>query len=261
MTYDLDLIGAKLRRWENYLKNFQLPQWDDLPDMDLYMDQVVLLLQRYLNFLPEDEHGNAAITASIINNYVRLKIMPPPVKKRYTRVHLAYLIMICSLKQSININYIQTMLPLGLSAAEVRRIYESYVSKHREMCLAFIQLVRTAGDKVLHDRSAQSPDVEQLIFASAIVSGFSKLLAEKMLHLEGQQISDAIARIKDMEARFDRAQADPREADMEALREYMQSGQWQKDYELDEKGLLPRDLKRGVLSQDGLYNFLSRRPS
>ena len=65
MAYDVKLIGAKLRRWENYLKSFQLPQWNELPDMDLYMDQVVMLLQRYLNFLPEDEHGNAAITASI----------------------------------------------------------------------------------------------------------------------------------------------------------------------------------------------------
>ena len=190
MAYDVNLIGAKLRRWENYLKNFHLPQWDELPDMDLYMDQVVMLLQRYLNFLPEDEHGNAAITASIINNYVRLKIMPPPVKKKYTRVHMAYLIMVCSLKQSVNIPYIQKLLPLGLPEEEVRRIYESYVAKHHEMCLAFIQLVRTAGDDVLHDPSAQSADVERLVFSSAIVSGFSKLLTEKMIHLEGETMDN-----------------------------------------------------------------------
>ena len=34
MAYDVKLIGAKLRRWENYLKEFRLPQWDELPDMD-----------------------------------------------------------------------------------------------------------------------------------------------------------------------------------------------------------------------------------
>ena len=190
MAYDVKLIGAKLRRWENYLNNFHLPQWDELPDMDLYMDQVVMLLQRYLNFLPEDEHGNAAITASIINNYVRLKIMPPPVKKKYTRVHMAYLIMVCSLKQSVNIPYIQKLLPLGLPEEEVRRIYESYVAKHHEMCLAFIQLVRTAGDDVLHDPTSQSADVERLVFSSAIVSGFSKLLTEKMIHLEGETMDN-----------------------------------------------------------------------
>ena len=185
MAYDVKLIGAKLRRWENYLNNFHLPQWDELPDMDLYMDQVVMLLQRYLNFLPEDEHGNAAITASIINNYVRLKIMPPPVKKKYTRVHMAYLIIVCSLKQCVRIPYSQKMLPLGLPESEVRGIYEEYVKTHHDVCLAFIQLVRAAGDDVLHSPAAQSVDVERLIYSSAIVSGFSKLLTEKMVHLEG----------------------------------------------------------------------------
>ena len=188
MAYDVKLIGAKLRRWENYLKEFRLPQWDELPDMDLYMDQVVMLLQRYLNFLPEDEHGNAAITASIINNYVRLKIMPPPVKKKYTRVHMAYLIMVCSLKQSVNIPYIQKMLPLGLPEAEVRRIYEDYVRTHHDVCLAFIQLVRSGADVVLHSPDAQSEDVERVVYSAAIVSGFSKLLTEKMVHLEGETV-------------------------------------------------------------------------
>ena len=188
MAYDVKLIGAKLRRWENYLKEFRLPQWDELPDMDLYMDQVVMLLQRYLNFLPQDEHGNAAITTSIINNYVRLKIMPPPVKKKYTRVHMAYLIMVCSLKQSVNIPYIQKMLPLGLPEAEVRRIYEGYVKTHHDVCLTFIQLVRSGADVVLHSPDAQSEDVERVVYSAAIVSGFSKLLTEKMVHLEGETV-------------------------------------------------------------------------
>ena len=42
------------------------------------------------------------------------------------------------------------------------------------------------------------------------------------------------------------------------LRRYYEDGQWLQDYELDEQGLLPRDLKRGVLSQDGVYDFLER---
>ena len=41
-----------------------------------------------------------------------------------------------------------------------------------------------------------------------------------------------------------------------ALKKYMDSGKWLKDYEADEKGELPPDLKRGVLSQDGLYDLL-----
>lgn len=42
------------------------------------------------------------------------------------------------------------------------------------------------------------------------------------------------------------------------LADYMDSGLWLSDYEADERGELPKELKRGVLSQDGLYNLLCR---
>ena len=58
------------------------------------------------------------------------------------------------------------------------------------------------------------------------------------------QQSERIERIKKMEECYD------------ALREYMDSGLWLSDYEADERGELPPDLKRGVLSQDGLYDLL-----
>lgn len=43
---------------------------------------------------------------------------------------------------------------------------------------------------------------------------------------------------------------------LQCLTRYYESGQWLHDYELDEQGLLPRDLKRGVLAQDAVYEFL-----
>ena len=43
----------------------------------------------------------------------------------------------------------------------------------------------------------------------------------------------------------------------ETLKEYYENGLWLQDYEADERGELPADLKRGVLSQDALYNILS----
>jgi len=58
-----------------------------------------------------------------------------------------------------------------------------------------------------------------------------------------QQI-ERTERIKKMEKYYD------------ALKEYMDSGLWLSDYEADERGELPSDLKRGVLSQDGLYELL-----
>ena len=83
-------------------------------------------------------------------------------------------------------------------------------------------------------------------------------------------IQEAIQRIRRMEASFTRLQNALREhpravtddpglqEELEALTRYYQGGQWLRDYELDEQGLLPQDLKRGVLAQDGLYDFLDR---
>ena len=66
---------------------------------------------------------------------------------------------------------------------------------------------------------------------------------------------DTIRRIKYMESLYDMALATgqiPRE-----LREYYENGQWLLDYEADERGELPATLKRGVLSQDGLWDLLA----
>lgn len=67
-------------------------------------------------------------------------------------------------------------------------------------------------------------------------------------------------RIARMEAAFDRASAahPPAEADLQTLCAYLDSGAWLADYQADEQGRLPPDLKRGVLSQDGLYNLLAQ---
>ena len=67
---------------------------------------------------------------------------------------------------------------------------------------------------------------------------------------------DIIQRIEYMESLYDLALATgqvPRE-----LREYYENGQWLRDYEADERGELPVTLKRGVLSQDGLWDLLNK---
>ena len=70
----------------------------------------------------------------------------------------------------------------------------------------------------------------------------------------------AIARITQMEKLYDALCAGiigPE--DQRRLTDYYESGAWLRDYERDERGELPPELKRGVLSQDGLYNALCER--
>ena len=71
-----------------------------------------------------------------------------------------------------------------------------------------------------------------------------------------ENLEEAIRRIQRMEEIFDALQADPGHPSLGELVRYYEGGQWLQDYELDEQGLLPKDFKRGVLSQDGVYNLL-----
>ena len=103
MRFDNTLVAEKLAKWEKNLESYQLPRWDTIPNLGLYMEQVITLLKEYLSYLPTEDEEDQVITAAAINNYVRKKVMPMPVKKRYYRSHIAYLIIICSLKQSMSI--------------------------------------------------------------------------------------------------------------------------------------------------------------
>lgn len=179
-----EVVAAKLRRWEKYLTAFTLPAWEELPVFELYIDQVVGLAAQYLNFLPADEHGNPAITASAVNNYVRLKLMPPPRKKRYSRLHLAYLMLICILKQSMSMTYVKRMVPPDLSEREMHALYDRYVREHKATCLYFADQVRQNAQDVMTGEPGETAAVERLIFSSAIIAGFSQLLTEKILRLE-----------------------------------------------------------------------------
>ena len=81
MNYDKNLVAGKLRRWDRYLDRFHLPAWSEIPDIGLYMEQVVVLLKQYLDYLPPELKEEQLITSATINNYVRTKIMPEPKKK------------------------------------------------------------------------------------------------------------------------------------------------------------------------------------
>lgn len=193
MTFEKALVAGKLRRWEHYLNNYRLPSWEDIPDLGLYMEQVILLLREYLDYLPPELKEEQFITAATINNYVRIKIMPEPIKRRYYRVHIAYLIVVLTLKHSLSMALIQQIIPMGLSEAEVEQLYTSYAEQHRSACLLFMDQVRSVAGPILdHADCAENAiqDPQNLVIQSAIVGGYARLMAEKLLLLKGKTVEN-----------------------------------------------------------------------
>ena len=193
MEFDKALIAGKLRRWEKYINNFRLPAWELIPDIGLYLEQVLSLLRDYFNYIPPELVEEELITAAAINNYVRKKIMPEPVKKKYYRVHIAYLIMICLLKQSLSIPMIQRFMPFGLSDEEARKRYDHYAELQHMATENFVEGVRLAAGKILDHKDAPedaAENTEDLVVVSVIYGGLARLLAEKLLRLEGKTLED-----------------------------------------------------------------------
>lgn len=193
MNFDNDLVVGKLRRWEKFLAAYRLPEWDAIPDFGLYMEQVVQLLKQYLDYLPPELRQTEPITAAAINNYVRTKLLPEPRKKRYYRIHIAYLIMICTLKQSLRLSMLQTLLPGDLAEEDAKKAYAAFALRHQRCAKYFIEQVRLTA-AAMFDREVTTElnvrDTPEMIVSAAILSGVTNLFAEKLMLLEGKTLAD-----------------------------------------------------------------------
>ena len=61
--------------------NVHISRWEEIPDFPLYIDQVVSIIEKSLSFLKND--NDAIITKTMINNYVKRKLVKAPIKKKY----------------------------------------------------------------------------------------------------------------------------------------------------------------------------------
>ena len=148
-----------------------LPKWEELPDIDLYMDQVIALMNRYLDNRTKDK----MITPSMVNNYVKMKVMPAPVKKKYTREHLMYLIVICVLKQVMPLSSVETVLKDGLEQTEPAVFY----GRFREL---YGDAFRTAAEETISLTAAGASRTDAML-SLAMKAQAEQNLAEDLLEL------------------------------------------------------------------------------
>ena len=100
----------KMRReLEEIFLQFPTIRTADIPGIDLYMDQVTTFLQENLRGLSRDPEGDKFLTKTMINNYVKNKVLIPPVKKKYSREHMMLLIMIYYMKSFLSIGDIRSI--------------------------------------------------------------------------------------------------------------------------------------------------------
>lgn len=162
----------------------RLPRWEALPDLELYMDQVVAVMERFLDIYHAcSAEDSRIITPAIINNYVKLKVVPAPNKKRYSKEHLAYLIMVCILKQTLSISSIVKLIARQLEKKSIDLLYNDFCNMY-ETVIPLVQrgnFMENAKEEQPQKTADHSANVDDYILKSAIISTAGKFICEGVL--------------------------------------------------------------------------------
>lgn len=175
------------------IPHHSIPKWSDLPEIDLYMDQVIALMEKYLSDTSTQE--TKLITPSMINNYVKLGMMPAPVKKRYSREHLAYLVIICSLKQVMPIANIKVMIDKKLQKNTLAETLDFYSNLYD---FAFHTLLETYTN-YLNSDECNIVTLEDTSLFATIAAANCRNISNKIFYMNQPQKTKNITKKKKKE--------------------------------------------------------------
>lgn len=110
---------------QQQIDDIRLPRWSELPDLNLYADQTLDFINQHLSFINKVT-DKELLTKTMINNYVKVKVVNPPINKRYTKKHLAYLVVVCILKQAFSIQEIADLIEYQIKTVPVDKAYNYF---------------------------------------------------------------------------------------------------------------------------------------
>ncbi len=122
---DMNEAVEILRQWAQQMQEYDFVPWERLPEIDLYMDQVITYMDRQLGSF-QDAPKNRLLTSSMINNYVKDKVLERPQQKKYSKEHLAMLTIICMLKPVLAIPDVASLLHYLLDNESKEAVYTAF---------------------------------------------------------------------------------------------------------------------------------------
>lgn len=163
------------RKWLQAFQDKKLPLWEELPDLNLYMDQVISELNRYLTPILDTE-----ITKTMINSYVKLGIIDRPEKKKYQRKHLAELIVVSTMKLVFALDDIKLGITESLNDQTTADAYNHFATLFNQE----IAQVNTGEHPNLFNEQQSSLSLIQKV---AIRSVIYKVIGTKLIVFDTQK--------------------------------------------------------------------------
>ncbi len=158
--------------WLKDLENLNLPRYHELNDIPLYLDQILEYVNDRLAVL--FAFDDAILTQAMINNYVKQKAMPAPIKKRYDKDHMVYIIAITILKQIMNIRHISRGVDAMVENYGVEEAYNLFIDYVEESML--FTLSELYGEKKRYEQDEKG--VMAIPLKAATLAFAGKLLAD-----------------------------------------------------------------------------------
>lgn len=145
----------------------KLPHWHELPNLDLYLDQVLLYVNQETT--PYLSRAEKPLTAAMVNNYVKHGYLPKPEKKKYSRLQVARLIVLTLCKPLFSISDICQMIEVHYKDADSQDLYDCFVdclmgSKQEdvpELILKACQAIQAYQEAMILIDSLTTPDMKE----------------------------------------------------------------------------------------------------
>lgn len=177
----------ELQELKSRMESQRPAQWEELPDLSLYMDQVIGYMPRQLIRYGEEER----LTSAMVNNYIKDGLLPRAEGKRYGKDHLAYLTAICALKQVLPVRDAGLLSGPG-DGEDVRESYDRF---RAELDRA---LLDTAGRL---DVDCPREDLPRLALTLALRSYADKLACQRVIDLIRKSRPESDKKSKKKEAK------------------------------------------------------------
>ena len=182
---------------------------EDIPNIDLYVDQVTTFIESQLSSLKRDE-DDKILTKTMINNYTKNHVLPSPDKKKYSKDHVLTLILIYYLKSFLSIKDIQTLLEpitdkyFGMeSELSFYELYEELVALGNGQSKALIKDV-IAKYNATQNAFSDAPEEDQEFlrnFGFICMLSFDvyikKMMIETLIDFNSQQRKEAADQAKE----------------------------------------------------------------
>lgn len=174
-----------LQEYIKKLENFELPEYKEISNIPLYMEQVIGYIDSILKELKEE---NNSITPFMVNNYVKAKIVSAPENKKYDKDHIAYLLAISILKESASMRDIATLIEMDkFLTDDKQKLYSMFKDMHDDVLKNQTHRVKIRLDAINKDKKKQNKVEESNLNLSYIAlrlyieSETSKIIADQIM--------------------------------------------------------------------------------